>query len=83
MSEYCEFRLEILHDSGCHCDENWIGSKEYEKHLEETGLTADVWEIVINGEHKICGVVPYEYALQLAYEYMKENHTVNREKPNE
>jgi len=76
MSEYCEFRLEILHDAGLHGAENWFGikdgHKEYEKHLEETGLRADVWEIVINGEHKICGVVPYEYALQLACEYIKE-----------
>ena len=46
----------------------------YVKHLKEKGLTADMWCIEIEGKHQIGGLYPYEYAVEVAEDFL------NREK---
>ena len=71
-----ELNVEIKHDEETH--ENGFFSREldevYAKHLEETNLDADVWEVWINGEHIISGLFPLAYAELLVKEEMSDEN---------
>ena len=56
--------------AGCYPFEEIHAS--YVKHLKETGLTADMWCIEIEGKHQIGGLYPYEYAVEVAKDFVTE-----------
>ena len=67
--------IKIIHDSDAHMDSSYPFEEihaSYVKHLKETVLTADMWYIEIEGEHKIGGLYPYEYAVEVAKEFVTE-----------
>ena len=72
-----EHNLRIVADSDAHTNSSYPFEEihaSYVKHLKETGLTADMWCIEIEGKHQIGGLYPYEYAVEVAEDFL------NREK---